>query len=351
MRVRHWASGAVVLFATVVASAAMAEPARALVPDRFGFTLFSGGVVTEQFPAATTVTSAGPPGRWIVRFPGQAVAGGVVHVTAVHNAIGAPPGRWCQADAWGPSGVDEIVRVSCFAAGGALDPVPGFSVLFTRSSGVFAGPGFYGNIDSTAAGGIISQYNSVGAANTVTHVGTGQYSVFFPALGTPGPNDGSVQVTAVNPATGARCKVAYWASSPNGQSLRIMCFNPAGALADNRFTASYQFRRSLYGPALPPGRFGYLWNVPALGPAPTVFGTGGSPTLVGGPPVWGATFPAIAAPPGTTQVTAYGANSNFCGLLVPWVAAGGNLLARIGCYTNAGVPVNTGFFAGYSSRF
>jgi hypothetical protein len=351
MRERRWASWVAIATVAAVATAGLAEPAQAAVPDRFGFALFSGGVVSEQFPPATTVTPGAPPGRWIVRFPGQGIVGGVVHVTAVHNAVAAPPGRWCQADTWGPAGADEIVRVSCYAPGGALDPTPGFSVLFTRSSGVFAGSGLYGNVDSTGAGAIVSQYNSVGALNTVAHVGVGLYSVFFPGLGTPGPNDGHVQVTAVNPGVGARCKVAAWASSPNGQSLRIMCFNSAGALADNRFTVSYQFRRSLYGPALPPGRFGYLWNVPPLGPPPTVFGTGGAPTLVGGPPAWGATFPLIFASPGTMQVTAFGANNFFCGLVTPWLSAGGNVIARIGCYTNAGAPVNTGFFAGYSSRF
>jgi hypothetical protein len=293
----------------------------------------------------------GPPGRWTVIFPGQGIAGGVVHVTAVHNAITAPPGRWCQADTWGPVGADEVVRVSCYAPGGALDPTPGFSVVFTRSSGVVAAPGLYGYVDSTAAGAIVSQYNSVGAANTVTHAGVGLYSVSFIGLGTPGPQDGTFQATAVNPAAGARCKVAAWSSTPNGQFLRVLCVNAAGALADSRFTVSYQFRRTLFGPAMPPNRFGYLWNAPPLGPPSTVFGTGGAPMLFGGPPVWTVAFPGIAASPGNTQVSAFGANLNYCNLLVPWSAAGATLAARVGCYNNAGAPVNTGFFTAYSSRF
>jgi hypothetical protein len=350
MRTARWASWLAVTTVVTVGGVGLAGPARAAVPDRVGFALYVGGVVSEQVPAGTTVV-AGPPGRWTVRFPGQGIAGGVVHVTAVHNAISTPPGRWCQADAWGPVGVDEVVRVSCYAPGGALDPTPGFSVLFTRSSGVVPGPGLYGNVDSTGAGAIVSQYNSVGVANTVVHAGIGQYSVAFIGLGTPGPNDGTLQVTAVNPLIGARCKVAGWASTPNGQFVRVFCFNAGGALADSRFTVSYEFRRTMFGPALPPNRFGYLWNVPPLGPPPTVFGTGGAPALFGGPPVWTAAFPGIAASPGNTQVTAYGVNPFYCGLLVPWAASGATLVARVGCYTNTGTPVDTGFFVGYSSRF
>src|SRR5512139_682223 len=151
----------------VSGAVAISQSAQAAVPDRFGFALFTGGVVSEQWPPATTV-ALGPPGRYAVTFPGQGFPGGVVHVVAVHNAIAAPPGRWCQADGWGIAGVDEIVKVSCYAPGGVLDPTPGFSVMFAASSGPVAG-GLYGYIHSTAAGAIVSQYNSVGGPNSVTH--------------------------------------------------------------------------------------------------------------------------------------------------------------------------------------
>ena len=134
MLFRRWATwaGAALLIAGTVALGA--SPAQALAPDRFGFVLFSGGAVTEAQPAATTVLNIAF-GRWQIRFPGQGAPDGVVHVTAVHNALAAPPGRWCQADVWGVSGADEIVRISCRTAGGALDNTPGFSVMFSRSSG------------------------------------------------------------------------------------------------------------------------------------------------------------------------------------------------------------------------
>jgi hypothetical protein len=344
------------VFVTLLAAGGavgVASSAQAAVPDRFGFALYSGGVLSQQWPPASTIL-IGPPGRYAVIFPGQAIPDGVVHVVAVHDGLSSPPGRWCQADAWGPSGPDEIVKVSCYSPGGVLDPTPGFSVMFTRSSGIGPPGGFYGYIHSTALGGIIAQYNSVGAPNGVIHAGAGAYSVSFPALGTAGPFDGSLQVTAVNGLAGARCKVAGWGSGPNGQFARIFCFNAAGVLTDNEFTVSYQHKQSLYGPAFPPGRFGYLWNMPPLGPPPTNYNsTGPLNILAGGPPVWIVAYPNIAASPGNTQVTAFGPTSDFCNLQVPWVASGAFLVARVTCFTNAGTPApaSAGFFASYSSRF
>jgi hypothetical protein len=350
MKVRRWTTRVGVALLALSGVVAVGSPSVAAVPDRAAFVLFTGGAVTEAMPAGTTVIPIGV-GRWQVRFPGAGIVGGVVHVTAVHDALSDPPGRWCQAEAWGAAGIDELVRVACFAPGGVLDSRPGFSLLFSRSSGVIAAAGHYGYIDSTAGGAIISQYNSAGAANGVIHAGVGAYSISFPALGTPGTHDGSMQVTAVNAGVGARCKVAGWGSSPNGQFARLFCHNAAGVAFDTRFTVSYQFRRTLFGPAFPPNRFGYLWNVPPLGPVPTNFNSSGVlNTLAGGPP-YSVTYPNLGTPLGNVQVTAHGGGANYCNLHSPWVSGGGHLFVRINCFTNAGTMVPSGFFASYSSRF
>ncbi|MEV4133522.1 hypothetical protein AB0J72_15290 [Dactylosporangium sp. NPDC049742] len=341
---------AVMLAAALTGALGAARPAAALLPDAFGFALWSGGVVSQQWPAATTVTPSGV-GRWLVKFPGIAAAGGVVHVTAVHDGFATPPGRWCQAEAWGPSGPDELVKVSCYRPGGILDSQPGFSVQFARSSGVFAAARF-GYVDANSAGGIITQYNTTGAANTVTNAGAGLYSVGLTGLGTAGPQAGNVQVTAVNPAAGARCKVASWQSSANGQFFRVYCFNSAGVPTNNHFTLTWTYQRALYGGASPPYRFGYLWNTPPLGPPLTNFNSaGGGGTLAGGPPIWTVTFASIAAPPGNVQVTAFGTTPDFCGLHSPWTPGAGALGIRVSCFDNAGAAVNSGFTVEYSSRF
>ncbi len=352
MQIKRWASVALIS-AIAATTAAWAQPAQALVPDAFGFALYSGGVVSQEFPTGTTVLPTGV-GRWNVTFPGIGVPQGVAHVTAVHDAVTNPPGRWCQAETWGVVGPDEVVKVACYSPGGVLDSTPGFSVLFARSSvTVIPPPSRYGYVHAAAGGGFFSAFNSSGGPVNVTNVGAGMYSVGFSGLATPGPRDGSFQVTAVNPAVGARCKIADWLSSANGQFARVFCFNPAGAFANTNFTLTYQFQRSLYGPAFPPGRFGYLWNQPPLGPPPTVFNSsGGAVALAAGPPVWTAQWASIGTPLGNTQVTAFGTTPDFCGLHQPWFnTVTGTLIARVNCFTNAGVPVNSGFFASHSSRF
>src|SRR3954471_17600101 len=152
MKVKYWATLATTLLAAVAGVAATAAPAQAAVPDRFGFALWSGGVVSQAQPAGTTVAPV-VPGRWIVKFPGQGIPGGVVHVTAVHDAVTAPNGRFCQAERWTPDAAvppNEIVQVACYRTTGVLDPLPGFSIQFSASSGPVGG-GFYGYMYNNSA--------------------------------------------------------------------------------------------------------------------------------------------------------------------------------------------------------
>ncbi|GHJ42780.1 hypothetical protein Cs7R123_01220 [Catellatospora sp. TT07R-123] len=354
MKVKIWAvRAAAMLLAAAAGATAAGASADAAVPDRFGFALWSGGVVSQAVPAGTSVTP-GVPGRWTVKFPGQGIVGGVVHVTAVHDALTSPNGRFCQAESWGPDTSlppNEIVRVACYRTTGVLDPAPGFSVQFARSSGGIGG-GLYGYMHNNAGCGIIDNYTTLGFGTTCAHVGVGQYSIAFTGLGTPGPQDGGIQVTAVNPGAAARCKVASMQSSANGQFFRILCFNHLGALADNAFTSTYQYKRSLYGPAFPPNRFGYIWNVPGAGPATTNYNSvAGGNGLGAGPPVWTIKYYSLAASlPGNSQATAYGTSSSFCGLHRPWSAAGTDILVTVNCFDNAGNPINSGFFSSYSSQ-
>lgn len=354
MRKQRWASWSAAAVLVAAVAAVGAQPATAAVPDRFGFALWSGGVVSQAQPVGTTVSPGAPAGRWIVKFPGQGIAGGVVHVTAVHDALAAPNGRFCQAESWGPDTAippNEIVRVACYRTTGVLDPLPGFSVQFARSSGAVGG-GLYGYMHNNAACGIITNYTTVGFGTTCFHAGVGQYSIAFTGLGSAGPQDGGIQVTAINPAVAARCKVASWQSSANGQFFRIFCFNHLGAFADTAFTSTYQLKRTLYGPAFPPNRFGYIWNVPGAGPPSTNFNSvAGANGLGAGPPVWTIKYYSLAPGlPANSQTTAFGTTPFFCGLHKPWTPAGADIIVTVNCFDNAGNPVNSGFINSYSSR-
>ncbi len=111
-----------------------------------------------------------------VRFPQIASSAGVVHATAVIDIA-----VWCQAEHWGPSGSDEVVAVRCFKPGGAPVSAP-FVVTFSQSSAsTLAPPLAYGYIHfEPGAGGIVTSFNSAGAANTVTPGPTGVWTVRLP---------------------------------------------------------------------------------------------------------------------------------------------------------------------------
>lgn len=339
------------LVALAIALGVFAAPATAsaAVPDRFGFALWNGAAVvpTGTVPAATVVTNFAV-GRYRVAFPNTAAPNGVVHVTAINT------NGWCQAVVWGASGATELVYVDCYGPTG-IRANTAFAVMFGSSSGILpAGSGAFGTVDSAATGAVISQYNSVGAPNTVAHVGTGQYQVQLTGLGTAAPFEGSLQATAVNPNVAARCKILRWATTAAAQVVVVGCFDAAGGLADQRFTLTYQNRRAVYGGLNPPRAFGYLWNAPPVGPPLTNFnsaaGFGVNTLTPSGVGLSLVRFPLIAQRPDDVQVTAYGADRNYCGLQTIWASAPPDVLVRnVACFQPGGAPLNAGFFVAYAS--
>ena len=329
--------------------AGFAAPAHAATPDRFGFGMWDGGTAppaTKSPPATTIVPWA--VGRYRVTFPGQAARGGVVHVTAID-----PHGRWCQAAAFGQAGPDELVFVDCYRPGGVRD-WSGFTVVFNSSSGLTPA-GLFGYVDVNPAGTVISEYNSSGALNSVGHTGVGVYEVKLPGLGTAGPFDGGLQVTAVGPNVGAHCKVGKWQSTPGAQYAVVLCFDAFGTRFDNRWTLTYQHKRAIYGGLAPPKYFGYVWNAPPVGPAPTnfnsVLGLGFNSLVPAGPGLTMVRFPAIGIRPDDVQVTAFGPGPEYCGMNTPWAVFGNDAVVRdVNCWTPAATPVNTGFFTTYASQ-
>ncbi|BCB88434.1 hypothetical protein [Phytohabitans suffuscus] len=348
---------AAVSLAAALATAGLAAPAQAAVPDGHGFVLWDGAatVPASTWPPATVVTPGGF-GLYRIIFPGQAARGGVVHVTAVN---GGPV--WCQALRWGPSGADEIAYIRCYKAGGAPVDTP-FSAVFASSSPPDGFPGRYGYVHANLTGGVIDQYNSSMALNSVVPLGPpGQYHVRLPGLGTPGPFDGGIQVTAVHPNTGAHCQVAKWSSNPGGQDVVVLCFDGAGAPFNTWFTLSYQYERSLFGSLAPPKFFGYLWNMPPppapnVGPPPTNFnsqlGPGANAAASSGLGLTLVGFRALAQRPDNVQVTAFGHLGEFCNLQAPWGYSGTTVLVRnVACYTAAGVRADSGSLTSYNSEF
>jgi hypothetical protein len=159
------------------------------------------------------------------------------------------------------------------------------------------------------------------SANTVTPLTVGRWIVGMPGLSTPGPRDGGIQVTAADPAIPAHCSVAKL-SSISGQHFTVACFDATGVPVDVPFTATYQYQAPLLAAFHPPTVFGYLLNLPPVGPAGTNYNPFLGPTANFVTPVATGvsqiTFPALGKIPDSIQATPFTGHSAFCALQAPW---------------------------------
>jgi hypothetical protein len=306
---------------------------------RRGFTT-SGG-------AATVIRNG--VGFYTVLFAGVGKPRGIAHVTAVGSAP-----VWCQILQYGMSGADERIDVACVRVGWALADSR-FTVLFSSSSVPPAGPGAYGFVRSDPAGALLDSYNSAAGPNSIGHVGPRDYSVFLSGLGAPSIA-GGLQVTAVNAAAPARCKVATWTVSPNGVSARIRCFDAFGVLTDSGWTLSYQRERAISGALAPPKNFAYLFDTLGAIPPPTNFnsalGFGVNTVMPAGVGLRLVTFPRVGVLPDHVQVTAVGPGPEWCGLLTIWGTFGGDAVVRdVICFDVVGAPSGQRSLVSYTSAF
>ncbi|MFC6086755.1 hypothetical protein [Sphaerisporangium aureirubrum] len=324
--------------------------AGAATPNVWGFAVVNvtSGVPLPShqagsWPTGFNVTvSSSAVGQFLVTFPQiGTTARGIVHVTAISQSP-----VWCQVQAWGTNGTDELALVQCYQYGGA--PVyTAFSIMFEESTGTV--PPAQGALAYVHwNGGMIgSTYNSLGATNTVIPVGVGIWNVTLNGLGT-GTQAGGVQVTAVNTASAARCKVGAWVSTGAVQQIQVRCHNATSAPLNTAWNLSFQFRRAITGGAAPPANFGYTYdNSPGTaGPYAPVppnvnFNSLGSVNTIqtAAPGQRLVVFPAIGVLPDHVQVTASGPGPEYCNLLTLWITSGGVVrVHNVVCY-NATTPV------------
>ena len=345
----------------------MAAPgvAHAAVPDKWGFAFIDNPSVagipdpTHQagsWPAPMKVHSApGLVGQVIVRFPGLASRGGVVHVTAVIDIA-----VFCQAQSWRPSGTAEQVVVRCFKSSGTPFFAP-FVVLYTKSSSSGALPPgrAYGYVHYQPVTGVVASFNSAGKANSVSHAGTGLWVVRMPGFGST-VQTGGVQVTAVDSAGPAKCTLSLWLSKPSEQIFDVRCYHPGVAPLNTGWTISYQRERSITGGGLPgkPRLYAYTANtkpvvvVPYAPPAPLNFNSAGGVNKIrrAGTGLSLVTFPHVGVLPNTVLVTGWHVGAGFCTLNSLWATIPPAVIVRdVTCYTAAGVPGVGRSFISYST--
>lgn len=356
--VRRWASAAAVLGTVVAAVAIGGGPAAAATPDKYGFAYVDNDnppvayvpPLTRQWNSAgppISVTQLAPPGGYRVRIPGAAAAAGVAHVTAVNRT-----GQWCQIGSYLPSGADELVDVRCFAPGGAASRTR-FAVFFSTSSGIIpAASGAYASLRVNAAGAPTASYNSLGAPNGVSFLGGGDYRVFLSAVGGAPVLTGLPQVTA-NGSVPARCKVLSWGTTPNGQDLRVRCFNAGNVPAPAGWTLSYQAKRAITGALAPPTRFAHVFDTLGAPLVPYNSVGGAVAVAAGGLGLRQIDFSLVGAQPDHMQVTAVGGGPQYCGMAQPWTTVGGAVNLRyVICFTGVGMTLTTQpSLVTYTSRF
>ena len=345
-----------VLAALLAVALPAAGPARAAVPDRWGFAFLDNptppvGYVpdpTRQWgswpsPAVNPVkVDQLAVGSYLVHFPLIAGPGGIAHATAVGRT-----GNWCQIKGWSTAGTGQDVAVNCYKSGGAPDNTL-FTVLYTTSSGTPSpAGGSYGYTYSAVSGAVLAQYNSAGAVNTVSHGSTGVWKAWLPGLGLS-TAAGNIEVTAVDAVQGARCKVADWVPGATGQTVVVACFNAANAPYDTQWTLSYSLKRAVHGPAFPPKSFGYLWFNGGV-PAATNFNSSGAANTLAGSVPFTVTLPGVAVPSDTAHATAYGPGPGWCGLALPWARSAGTVSLYTICFNAGGSPVSAPFLTPYTS--
>ncbi|MYU20561.1 hypothetical protein GTY84_01540 [Streptomyces sp. SID8352] len=348
------------MLATLLAAAIpTAGSAHAAVPDQYGFAYLDNPTPPPGYvpdPSRQWGSWASPStnpvkvdqiglGSYVVHFPQIASRQGIAHTTAVNRVP-----HWCQIAGWQPVGSGEDVYVNCYLPSGAPDN-SSFTVLFTTSTGApSTRTGSYGYVHSDISGAVLTQYNSAGAVNSVSKGSTGIWKVWLPSLGVS-TFAGNLQVTAVDPKQGARCKVSDWVPGTSGQTVEVACHNASNAPYDTRWTLSYAYQRAVHGPAFPPKSFGHLWYNGSLPPLTNYNSSGATNTLGGSGAPFAVTMPSVAVPSDTAQATAFGKGPEYCGFPTPWGRTSGTVQLSVSCYGPGGKAVKAPFFTAYTSAF
>jgi hypothetical protein len=336
--------------ALTLAVGGLSAPAHAAPPTMWGFAFVDDPTVplwTGLLPAYSA-TSAGTkviggtlgPGLFQVVFTGLGIGMiGNVHVTAVDTN-----GHYCESIEWGSGSGGEFVNVACFKPGGVPDDSQ-FTVLWSYNTlPLPPGSGAFASVRNVPGIGATLVYNSTGSSVAITG-GGGGYAVTFGKVGTGhGLRTGHIQVTAQDTSAKPHwCKVAGWDDAGTDIIAQVWCFDENGKPADSEFTASYQRVLPVISSVVPPKVFGYVWSPVPLPPDSLEsnynnlagFGANGV-SAIG--PFTVAKFPKLGVAATHVQVTAFGADPNYCGLNRLWTISGTQLDALAVCFDPSGSP-------------
>jgi hypothetical protein len=296
--------------------------------------------------ALNTITRNGT-GDYTVVFSNLGIYyGGTVNVTAYGTGS-----EHCKVQYWTPSLADMNVRVRCFDTAGA--PVDTrFAASFTRPvlSTRFAYVWANQATSASYTPSTTYQFNSTGALNTITRLGTGSYQVSLPGLGGSG---GTVKVTAYG-AGSESCKVHYWTWSGSDELVRVLCQTAAGAAVDTRFTLTFHDEIGLLG-VLTDGSAerAFVWanqqSTASYTPSLSYqYNSDGATNTITRSSVgeYQVTLPSLGVSRGHPEVTAYGSDTARC-KVANWSSSSGNELVNVVCFDTAGAPADARYVVSF----
>lgn len=186
------------------------------------------------------------------------------------------------------------------------------------------------------------QYNSGATPNTVVHVATGSYVVYFSGLG---GGNGVPQVTAVGGISANRCRIGAWGPDGFDEAVTVLCADAKGAPVDWEFGLSFTSEQTKYSV------FGYLRadQPTAQQYQPTAQYTwNGVPAVVRRTGVghYTVTRTESGTQPGADLVSAYGSAN---GLSACKLVDSSSAVADVACF-NGKAPADTAFTLSYGAQ-
>jgi M6 family metalloprotease-like protein len=279
-------------------------------------------------------------GRYVVRFPGLNVLGGVVHATAYGDAS-----RSCMVERWSPSkdGAAMLAPIRCVNRHGMPEDTR-FNATFTRAGGTrpFAQLMAYDPLDPHYRVAEPYSFNSEGMANFVTRTARGSYQATLTWLAGATAN---VQVTPIAGKHATWCRVSDWGRNNDNAVADIRCTDAEGDPADSAFTLTFARSSGVTGMAGPAAHVRADRPSADYGPATQYNSTGAENVIEHrGEGTYAVTLPGLGAEAGHVQVTPM-----QMGMCHPraWGPQGKAQVILVRCWNAAGDPADREFSLSY----
>lgn len=308
--------------------------------DQPGTGSYSPNELYRHNPGGTITALRTGVGSYGITFNGinPGGAGGHILVTSYGGS-----GNYCKVNNPSYLAGNILSKINCYNAAG-LPTDSQYDVLVTPSPArLQLAPYSFAWVDDISSATSVANptwsYNEAGPDVQVRRQGVGRFQVLFPDLARSQTTGGHVQVTAYG--SDAHCQVVNWGGVSDFDA-NVRCYDPAGALADSRFTIGVLFPDNRAGLA-------YAWSDNADAPvAPAHYahnpagGVNVNRTRIGQYQVTFTGLGGMGMEGGTGLVTSYGTDGSRCNIS-GWTSFGADLIVGVSCVNTDGSAANAEF--------